>query len=194
MKMLRESGVELALITGRTSRASNCARKISASNCCTRAWTTSAAPTPNCSRHAASTAAATGYMGDDLVDLPVLHPLRFCATVPARRSAVKQHADYVTRAARRPRRRARSLRIDHARAGHARAPACRPICNDAASITAWFPVAAARGAGGADRLAGSPGAAAGTHERRQSAARSGLHRRELLGDPHRTRTARRATR
>ncbi|MEK7835764.1 MAG: HAD hydrolase family protein, partial [Pseudomonadota bacterium] len=43
-------------------------------------------------------AAATAYMGDDVVDLPVLRRCGLALTVPEAPFAVKQCADYVTRA------------------------------------------------------------------------------------------------
>ena len=44
-------------------------------------------------------ASATAYMGDDVVDLPVLRRCGLALTVPEAPLAVKRYADYVTRAA-----------------------------------------------------------------------------------------------
>ena len=41
---------------------------------------------------------ATAYMGDDVVDLPVLRRCGLALTVPAAPLAVKRYSDYVTRA------------------------------------------------------------------------------------------------
>ena len=42
--------------------------------------------------------AQCGYMGDDLIDLPLLRACGFAACVPDAHALVKQHADYVARA------------------------------------------------------------------------------------------------
>jgi len=98
MKMLQDSGVEIALLTGRTSRcvelraqdlgiklvfqgASDKGR-VFAELLATRKIETS----------------ATAYMGDDVVDLPALLRCGLALTVPDAPPLVKQHADYVTQA------------------------------------------------------------------------------------------------
>ena len=43
-------------------------------------------------------AAAAAYMGDDVVDLPVLRRCGLALSVPQAPLVVRQHADYVTRA------------------------------------------------------------------------------------------------
>ena len=43
--------------------------------------------------------AQAGYMGDDVVDLPVLRACGFSATVPGGHALVRRHVDYVARAA-----------------------------------------------------------------------------------------------
>ncbi len=84
MNMLRESGVELAIISGRTSRCVELRDKA-------RAFAELLALRQ-------LDAAATAYMGDDVVDLPVLRRCGLALTVPDAPLAVKQHAHYVTRA------------------------------------------------------------------------------------------------
>ena len=42
--------------------------------------------------------AQCGYMGDDMVDLPVLRACGFSATVPDAHALVRQHACYVAQA------------------------------------------------------------------------------------------------
>jgi len=42
--------------------------------------------------------AQAGYMGDDVVDLPLMRACGFCATVPAGHALLKRHADYVAAA------------------------------------------------------------------------------------------------
>ncbi|MDA8381646.1 MAG: HAD family hydrolase [Betaproteobacteria bacterium] len=96
MKMLKASGVELAIITGRRSqcvshRAANLGiahlhqgveDKLAAYE--TLIGSLGLAP------------GQTGYMGDDVVDLPVLRRVGFAVCVPAAPDVVKAHVHYVT--------------------------------------------------------------------------------------------------
>ena len=98
LKMLHESGVELAIITGRTSRSVELrARNLGI------AWLFQGA-SDKTRVYAELLAArgleagATAFMGDDVVDLPVLRRCGLALTVPEAPLAVKQSADYVTRA------------------------------------------------------------------------------------------------
>ena len=98
MKMLRESGVELAIITGRTSRcvelrAKNLGVELLFQGAGDKAQAFAALLAAR-----KLDAAAAAYMGDDVVDLPVLRLCGLALTVPDAPLAVKQHADYVTRA------------------------------------------------------------------------------------------------
>jgi 3-deoxy-D-manno-octulosonate 8-phosphate phosphatase (KDO 8-P phosphatase) len=97
IKMLREAGVETAILTGRTSkvvlhRARNLgiARIIQGSNdklASFRAMLAETGLEPE----------ETAYMGDDLVDLPVLRRCGFACTVPDAPETVKARSHYVTR-------------------------------------------------------------------------------------------------
>ena len=96
MKMLRESGVEL--VTGRTSRcvalrAQNLGITLLFQGIADkgRAFLELLAA-QRLPAHAAA------YMGDDLVDLPVLRQSGLALTVPDAPLAVRQYAHYVTRA------------------------------------------------------------------------------------------------
>ncbi|MDA8094776.1 MAG: 3-deoxy-manno-octulosonate-8-phosphatase KdsC [Betaproteobacteria bacterium] len=96
MKMLKASGVELAIITGRRSqcvahRAANLGiahlhqgveDKLAAYE--TLIASLGLAP------------GQTGYMGDDVIDLPVLRRVGFAVCVPAAPELVKAHVHYVT--------------------------------------------------------------------------------------------------
>jgi 3-deoxy-D-manno-octulosonate 8-phosphate phosphatase (KDO 8-P phosphatase) len=96
MKMLRRSGVELAIITGRTSqvvihRAKNLGiphlyqgaeDKLEAF----LALTEKLGIAPE----------ATAYMGDDVVDLPVMRRCALAICVPEAPQLVQQHSHYVT--------------------------------------------------------------------------------------------------
>jgi 3-deoxy-D-manno-octulosonate 8-phosphate phosphatase (KDO 8-P phosphatase) len=98
MKMLRASGVELAIITGRTSRcvqlrAANLGIGLLYQGVADKAeafFALLAAQRVD--------AAHAAYMGDDVVDLPVLTRCGLALTVPDAPSLVKKHADYVSNA------------------------------------------------------------------------------------------------
>ena len=98
MKMLQESGVEIALLTGRTSRCV----ELRAQNLGIKRVLQGVADK---GRVFAELLAASGieahmaaYMGDDIVDLPALLRCGLALTVPDAPSLVKRHADYVTQA------------------------------------------------------------------------------------------------
>ena len=98
LKMLRESGVELAIITGRTSRsvelrAKNLGIELLFQGAADKAQTFAALIAAR-----ALDAAATAYMGDDVVDLPVLRRCGLALSVPHAPLIVRHHADYVTQA------------------------------------------------------------------------------------------------
>lgn len=97
LKMLKASGVELAIITGRTSR---CVELRAKNLGITRLyqgvedkWATmqTLLTTLNLAPEAAS------YMGDDVVDLPVMRRMGFSITVPNAPQVVRDHAHYLTR-------------------------------------------------------------------------------------------------
>ena len=98
MKMLRESGVELAIITGRTSRCVELRAKNLGVELLFQGVADKARTFAELLASRKLDAAATAYMGDDVVDLPVLRRCGLALTVPDAPLAVKQHADYVTRA------------------------------------------------------------------------------------------------
>jgi len=98
MKMLRESGVELAIITGRTSRSVELRAKNLGVELLFQGVSDKARAFAELIATRRLDAAATAYMGDDVVDLPVLRRCGLALTVPDAPLAVKQHADYVTRA------------------------------------------------------------------------------------------------
>lgn len=98
MKMLRDSGVELAIITGRTSRcvelrAKNLGIELLHQGAADKVQAFNALLTAR-----RLDATAVSYMGDDLVDLPVLRRCGLALTVPDAPLLVKQHADYVAQA------------------------------------------------------------------------------------------------
>lgn len=99
LKMLMDSGVTVAIITGRRSRAVELRaanlgiallqqgvedkRSAMQSLLAERGWSF----------------AEAGYMGDDIVDLPLLQACAFSASVPTGHSLVRERVDYLTTAA-----------------------------------------------------------------------------------------------
>ncbi len=99
LKMLRESGIELAIITGRTSRSV----ELRAKNLGVAHVFQGVEDKAQCFEALVKSRgleySAASYMGDDVVDLPVLTRCGLALTVPAAPLFVRQRADYVTRAA-----------------------------------------------------------------------------------------------
>lgn len=96
MKMLRASGVELAIITGRTSR---CVELRAKNLGITRLyqgvedkWGAMQALLAELNL----TADAAAYMGDDVVDLPVMRRVGLSVSVPNAPQVVRDHAHYLT--------------------------------------------------------------------------------------------------
>jgi len=98
MKMLRESGVELAIITGRTSRSVELRAKNLGIDLVFQGAADKALAFASLLNTRAFDASAIAYMGDDVVDLPVMLRCGFAITVPDAPLLVRQHADYLTRA------------------------------------------------------------------------------------------------
>jgi len=98
MKMLRQYGVEVALITARSSRAV----ELRAANLgiahLYQGVEDKRGSYAALLAQLGLAAAQSGYMGDDLLDLPLIVRCGFAATVPAAPQALKQRAHYVTRA------------------------------------------------------------------------------------------------
>jgi len=96
LKMLREGGVELAIITGRRSGAV----ELRAQNVGIAHLRQGVEDKRTVLFELASqmeiAPAQCGYMGDDVVDLPILRACGFAATVPDCEPLVKQHVQYVT--------------------------------------------------------------------------------------------------
>ena len=99
MKMLRESGIELAIITGRASRCVELRANNLGVELLFQGATDKARVYAELLAARKFDAGATAFMGDDVVDLPVLRRCGLALTVPEAPLAVKRYADYVTRAA-----------------------------------------------------------------------------------------------
>jgi len=98
LKMLRDSGVEVAILSARRSRAVEVrAAELGITLVEQGAGDKSTAFESLLGRARAS-AAAAGYMGDDWVDLPVLARCGFAASVPEAPELVRERVHHVTRA------------------------------------------------------------------------------------------------
>ena len=98
IRMLRQYGVEVALITARTSRAVALrAANLGIAHLYQGAEDKRAAYAALLAQTDLA-AAQSGYMGDDLIDLPLITRCGFAATVPAAPQALKSRAHYVARA------------------------------------------------------------------------------------------------
>lgn len=99
LKMLADAGIVLAIITGRRSGAvQHRAENLGIQLLLQGIEDKHAAMVDLLEKHALSFAEA-GYMGDDVVDLPLLRACGFSASVPGGHALVHKHVDYLTRAA-----------------------------------------------------------------------------------------------
>lgn len=99
LKMLRESGVQLAVISGRASAAlERRARELGIDHVLQGLADKLPAFEGLCARIGVAPDAC-GFMGDDLPDLPILLRCGFAASVPGAPEAVRSRVHYVTRAA-----------------------------------------------------------------------------------------------
>jgi len=98
IRMLHESGVELAIITGRTSRSVELRARNLGVELLFQGVADKARVFAELLAARSLDAGAAAYMGDDVVDLPVLRRCGLALTVPEAPLAVRQSADYVTRA------------------------------------------------------------------------------------------------
>lgn len=97
LKMLKASGVELAIITGRTSR---CVELRAKNLGITRLYQGVEDKWGTMQKLLAElnlAAEAAAFMGDDVVDLPVMRRMGFSVTVPNSPQVVRDHAHYLTR-------------------------------------------------------------------------------------------------
>lgn len=97
LKMLREGGIELAIITGRRSRAVALRAENLGIAHLHQGVEDKRAVLLEIAGQLGIAPQQCGYMGDDVVDLPILRACGFSATVPEGEALVKQHAHYVAR-------------------------------------------------------------------------------------------------
>jgi 3-deoxy-D-manno-octulosonate 8-phosphate phosphatase (KDO 8-P phosphatase) len=96
LKMLKASGVELAIITGRTSR---CVELRAKNLGITRLYQGVEDKWGEMQKLLAELKldpGAAGFMGDDVVDLPVMRRVGFAITVPNSPQVVRDHAHYLS--------------------------------------------------------------------------------------------------
>ena len=99
LKMLQESGVELAIITGRQSRAVELRSKNLGIDLVFQGVADKARTFAELVKSRQLEPSAASYMGDDVVDLPGLRRCGLSLSVPDAPVFVRRHVDYVTRAA-----------------------------------------------------------------------------------------------
>lgn len=95
LKMLMESGVEVAIITGRQSPMVELRAKNLGVARLYQGVADKRAVLRELRAQLGLDAHQCGYMGDDVVDLPILRDCGFSATVADGHDFVKQHVDYV---------------------------------------------------------------------------------------------------
>lgn len=96
LKMLKSSGVELAIITGRRSRVVEHRAKNLGIEIVHQGAHDKLAVYQALCRELNLDCEATAYMGDDVVDLPVMRRAGLAITVPAAPDLVKAHSHYTT--------------------------------------------------------------------------------------------------
>nr|WP_308418624.1 3-deoxy-manno-octulosonate-8-phosphatase KdsC [Chitinimonas arctica] len=96
LKMLQNSGVQLAIITGRTSRLVEHRARNLGINRLVQGAHDKLASFETLLAETGFTPAECGYMGDDVIDLPVMRRVGFAVAVPDSPDIVRQNAHYVT--------------------------------------------------------------------------------------------------
>lgn len=97
LKMLRASGVELAIITGRTSRCVELRARNLGITHLHQGVEDKLSAMQALLEELKIPASAAAYMGDDVVDLPVMRRVALSLTVPEAPQIVRDHAHYVSR-------------------------------------------------------------------------------------------------
>jgi 3-deoxy-D-manno-octulosonate 8-phosphate phosphatase (KDO 8-P phosphatase) len=96
LKMLRESGIEVAIITGRTSQAVERRAQNLGVQYVYQGAADKLAVFEQLLAHLGLSATAAAGMGDDLPDLPILRRCGLALTVPEAPALIRSHAHYVT--------------------------------------------------------------------------------------------------
>ena len=98
LKMLRESGVEVAILSARRSRAVDMRAAELGISLVEQGVADKGKAFESLIARARAQAESAGYMGDDLVDMPVLARCGFAASVPEAPEFVRERVHHVTRA------------------------------------------------------------------------------------------------
>ena len=98
MKMLQASGITLAIITSRTSRGVELRARDLGIDLVYQGTSEKTAAFAELLHTLSLAADAASYMGDDVIDLPVLRRCGLALTVPEAPLLVRRHAHYVTAA------------------------------------------------------------------------------------------------
>ena len=98
MKMLQASGITLAIITSRTSRGVELRARDLGIDLLYQGASEKTAAFAELLHTLSLAADAASYMGDDVIDLPVLRRCGLALTVPEAPLLVRRHAHYVTAA------------------------------------------------------------------------------------------------
>ena len=96
LKMLKASGVEIAIITGRTSRLVELRAKNLGITRLYQGVEDKWATMQSLLAELKLAPEMSAYMGDDVVDLPVMRRVGFSITVPNSPQIVQEHAHYLT--------------------------------------------------------------------------------------------------
>ncbi len=96
LKMLRASGVEIAIITGRTSRCVEVRAKNLGIEYVYQGVENKLGAMVDLLNRLKLTRDAAAYMGDDVVDLGVMRHVGLSIGVPESPQLVREHSDYVT--------------------------------------------------------------------------------------------------
>ncbi len=96
LKMLKSSGVQLAIITGRSSRVVEQRAKNLGIEIVHQGAHNKLVVYEALCRELNIACEATAYMGDDVVDLPVMRRAGLAISVPAAPELVKAHSHYIT--------------------------------------------------------------------------------------------------
>ena len=97
LKMLKASGVELAIITGRTSKCVTLRAKNLGITRLYQGVEDKLAAMRSLLAELNLAPEAAAFMGDDVVDLPVMRRVGLALSVPAAPQVVRDHAHYVSR-------------------------------------------------------------------------------------------------
>ncbi|MCB5196087.1 KdsC family phosphatase [Deefgea salmonis] len=96
LKMLQQSGVRLAIITGRTSSLLTHRTQNLGIDLVYQGAHDKLATFAQLLLDTGVTAEECGYMGDDVIDLPIMRRVPFAVAVPNSPTIVRQHAHYIT--------------------------------------------------------------------------------------------------